>query len=154
MLVENLQQKIHICQHKTYTFGMTEPEFDAEPFAKWLNEAFRDSRFKSFAEIAKLIKVSRTTISSYASARPQTVSNKPSRPKRENVIALASALNKDIDEALLLAGHAPNSEIKNIPVRIITEGFEGLDADDEDYIVKQIQYRKFLKAQEREKEKG
>lgn len=85
------------------------PEFNAEAFANWLNDAYRESKYKSFSELADDVKLSRTTVNGYAKARPQTVSDKPSRPKRENVIQLATKLNKDVNEALLLAGFAPLS---------------------------------------------
>ena len=101
--------------------------FSPETFAKWLTDSFKESTFKSYAEIADAIKVSRTTVSSYATARPQTNSNKPSRPKREIVIRLAEVLNKDVNEALLLAGHAPTSAPGFKKPTNVREFFELLD---------------------------
>ena len=119
MLVRNLQQKIHNCQEITYTFKMF--RYSAEDFAKWLDNAFQLSSFKSYSDLADKVGLSRGTVSSYASARPQSTSNKASRPRRENVIKLASALKQDINEALLLAGHAPKD------VEDTNGYFKGLD---------------------------
>lgn len=113
---ENLQQKRHYCQELTYTLSMS--EYSPENFAKWLNAAFQKSSFKSFAQVADSVNLSRTTVNGYATAKPQSATNKPSRPKRENVIALAKALNKDVDEALILAGHAPLNGTMPFPPEI------------------------------------
>lgn len=94
--------------------------FDAEKFADWLQKAFADSPFKTFTELGRKVGLTKATISSYAKATPQTASNKPSRPKRDNVILIAQALKKDVDEALLLTGHSP----MNTPQ--MDESFAGL----------------------------
>lgn len=131
MLVKNLQQNIHNCQEITYSVSMS--AYSPENFAEWLDDAFKKSSFKSLAELADKVGLSRATVSSYASARPQTVSNKPSRPKRENVIKIAEALNQEVNRALLITGHAPLSETKPIPKPIIEAlAREGeLDPNDE-----------------------
>lgn len=104
----------------TNPYDKTMTEFDAEKFAAWLENAFQNSRFKSYAQLAEFIGVTRTTISTFATARPQSHSGKPSRPKRNNVIALAQALDEDVDKALFLAGHAPQSQkvVNEILVRV------------------------------------
>jgi transcriptional regulator with XRE-family HTH domain len=107
MSVFNLQQKIPLCQLKTYNVVVY--NFDAGIFGEWLESNFQKSPFKSYAALGEKIGVSRTTISAIAAARPQSMTGKPSQPKRELVIALATALNADVDQALLLAGHAPTS---------------------------------------------
>ena len=141
MLVNNLQQKRHNRQEITYIFKMS--DFKPDLFAKWLNDAYDASRFKSFAELGDTVKLSRTTVSSYAAARPQTASNKASRPRRENVIKLAQALNKDVDEALLLAGHAPISRKMPFPPEIEETmqnlSFKVSDADRAE-IVKEVSF--------------
>lgn len=111
MSIANLQQKLHNRQLPIYNFGM--PYFDAVAFAEWLNDAFKNSSFKSFSALAEKTKLQRSTISALANAKPQVLTGKASQPKPETVISLAKALNQDVNKALLLAGHAPlNSAIE------------------------------------------
>lgn len=81
--------------------------FEAERFSEWLTRHFDNSRFKSFSELANEVKLSRATVSALANAKKQTLTDKPSKPKKENVILLATALEADVDEALKIAGYAP-----------------------------------------------
>ena len=83
--------------------------YDAEAFAVWLTEAFERSNYKSFSALASRAGLSRSSVSSLANAKKQVLTDKPSQPKAETVVALARALNEDVDNALLLAGYAPES---------------------------------------------
>lgn len=105
MSIVNLQQSVLNCQETIYTRRM--PKFDPVNFAAWLEHAFRQSRFKSYSELAAAAGLKRSTVSSLVTAKPQTATGKPSRPKAETVISLAEALGQDPDEALLMSGHAP-----------------------------------------------
>lgn len=108
MSVSNLQQNIHNCQESIYTSVMG--NFDAARFAAFLDQAYRQSRFKSHSELATAAGLKRATVSSLISAKPQTATNKPSQPRPETVIGLAKALEIDPDSALLTAGHAPMNQ--------------------------------------------
>lgn len=81
--------------------------FDAERFGRYLANKFRESRYKSHTELATAAGLKRSTVSALIGAKPQTATNKPSQPKPDTVIRLAKALNADVDEFLLEAGHAP-----------------------------------------------
>lgn len=103
------------------------PDWNAKDFGRALNEAYQLSRFKSHAALAQAVGLSRTTVSALISAKPQTGTNEPSRPKASNVIKLAKALNTDPDPLLLLAGHAPTSQEPKKPANL-PELLEALDA--------------------------
>lgn len=105
MSENNLQQTRHNRQEIIYysSIGM----YDPNKFATWLESAFQESRFKSYAELGESAGLSRSTIAAFAKAKKQTANDKPSQPKAENVIKIANALNRDVNEALLSAGHAP-----------------------------------------------
>lgn len=105
MSVANLQQNIPNRQFVIYNCLMQ--NYDADAFAEWLTTAFSESRFKSFSALADEVGLSRSSVSSWASAKKQSLTDKPSQPKPENVVALAQALSKNVDVALILAGHAP-----------------------------------------------
>jgi plasmid maintenance system antidote protein VapI len=81
--------------------------FDPERFGRYLENKFRESRYKSHTELATAAGLKRSTVSALIGAKPQTATNKPSQPKSDTVIHLAKALNADVDEFLLEAGHAP-----------------------------------------------
>ena len=81
--------------------------FDPERFGRYLENKFRESRYKSHTELATAAGLKRSTVSALIGAKPQTATNKPSQPKVPTVISLAKALNADVDEFLLEAGHAP-----------------------------------------------
>lgn len=137
----NIQQNIHKRQETTYNFQM--PNYDADKFAEWLTSAFENSHFKSFSSLADAAGLTRSTVSSLANARPQSLTNKPSQPSPETVLKLAKALGEDIDQALLLAGHAPQSS--PIPESIAAIGFNGLDDEDLKEIAEFIRFRKMRK---------
>lgn len=85
--------------------------FSAEDFAQWLTSAYEKSIFKSWRSIAAEIGTSHSTLSRLAGAKSQTLTMKPSQPKPELVIRLATLFGKDVNEALMVAGHAPLSSL-------------------------------------------
>lgn len=92
--------------------------YDPDEFAKWLSDAFDESRFKSWQAVAdelnKPVRIkggTRATLSRYAGAKPQNNTDKPSQPNPEFVIALARLFGKDTNTALAIAGHAPIDNI-------------------------------------------
>lgn len=116
--INNLQDNVHDCQESIYNRPMA--LYDAEAFGRWLEEQFRNSKYKSHSELADVAGLKRSTVSALIGAKPQTATNKPSQPRAETVIKIAKALGVDLNEALLLAGHAPltQSETKkpsNLP---------------------------------------
>lgn len=86
------------------------PIYDADKFAEWLTGSFERSNFKSYAALADAASLSRSSISALAGAKKQPLTDKPSQPKPETVINLATALDENIDLALHLAGYAPIGE--------------------------------------------
>lgn len=92
-------------------------------------------------ELAKKARVSKSYIGHLENARPHTTSNAPPKPDREKVIALAKALNADVDLALHLAGFASNI----VPAAIVEEGFQGLGDADIAEIVSFIRFKKSQK---------
>lgn len=116
---------------------MSVSSFNPEAFARWLENHFQKSSFKSYAEIGDKVGVSRTTISSLSKARPQSVSGKPSRPRHDLVVALANVLNADVDEALLLAGYAPTQPQANVQMlaarlaeSVMAAGYDDLEDEE------------------------
>jgi len=85
--------------------------FDAETFARWMQENYSKDKYGNYENFAKIIKSNPATISRLMTAKKQTLTDKPSQPKRDLVIRLAEEFNKDIDEALLLAGYAPKESM-------------------------------------------
>jgi len=77
--------------------------------------------------------------------------NEPTRPDKDLVISIAKVLNADVDAALILAGHAPISEIKTIRNRILVSDFDDFDDKDLDDIAEYIALKK-LKNKGKEKE--
>lgn len=141
MSISSLQHNVHNRQSLIYNFGMA--NYDPVAFAKWLNEAFEKSSFKSFSALADSAKLQRSTVSALVNAKLQTLTGKASQPKPETVISLATVLNEDVDKALLLAGHAPKNS-SEIPKSIAAIGFKDLTEEDAEKVASYIQ---FLKAQ-------
>lgn len=87
--------------------------YDAVKFGEWLTDAFNRSRFKSWEDVANQVKPvrggTRSTLSRYAGAKPQLLTDKPSQPKAELALKLAEVFGEDVNKVLMLAGHAPNS---------------------------------------------
>jgi transcriptional regulator with XRE-family HTH domain len=81
--------------------------YDPLVFAKWLVEAYGESPYKSWQAVAEKVGTTRSTLSRLAGAKPQTLTGKPSQPSSDLVIKLANLFNKDMDDALIKAGHAP-----------------------------------------------
>lgn len=99
----------------------------ARKFGAWLRQKRLD-RGLSMPQLAVLVKTNKQTINRWEKATPQSLTGKPSIPKREDVIELATALCTDPDEALLIAGYAPiNSPL---PPEIALVGFDGLSKED------------------------
>jgi transcriptional regulator with XRE-family HTH domain len=113
MSVNNLHYKIPNCQETIYNNSM--PSFDAGRFAEWLEAEFRKSSFKSYSELADRAGLKRSTVSSLVTAKPQSATGKASQPKVNTVTRLATALDVDLDQALLMAGHAPQNPVSPKP---------------------------------------
>lgn len=116
MYEAKLQQKEHTCQEILYTVYVN--SFDPVAFAAWLEDAFQHSNFKSYSQLADKIGVTRSTISSLATARVQSATGKASQPRAEMVINLANALGVDADTALLKAGHAPKGNPESLDLDV------------------------------------
>lgn len=101
------------------------PAFDARAFAAWFMEGFKQSPYKSFAEVGDEVGAHRSTIARYAGAKKQGLTDKPSKPDPVIVERLAKLFDRDVDKALMLAGHAPrplpNAETENDIERIEIE---------------------------------
>jgi hypothetical protein len=104
MSIDNLQESLPYCQEPVYIRSMA--TFDAQAFAEWLRSAFDASRFKSYAQLATEIGISRAYVSSLVGAKEQLLTARPSQPGPDIVIKLAAALGADQNHALRLAGHA------------------------------------------------
>lgn len=124
MSVSNLQQTRPYCQEIIYNLRV--PSFDPHGFASWLQDAFRRSHYKSYSELADQAGLKRSTVSALATAKPQTATGNPSRPKSDTVERLAAALGEDIDNALLLAGHAPRRPMSSRRPETLAEFLEAL----------------------------
>lgn len=114
MSITNLQQNIHNRQLVIYNSNMS--NFNAVEFADWLNKAYESSSFKSFSALASAAKLQRSTVSALANAKPQTLTAKASQPKVDTVIALAKALNDDVDKVLHVAGYAPTKSAETYQI--------------------------------------
>jgi len=82
-------------------------KFDAKKFAEWMQKCFRNSPYKTITSLANAAESNKATISRLMSGAAQTLTNKPSQPSQKLVKKLAVIFNEPIDDALLLAGHAP-----------------------------------------------
>lgn len=100
--------KIYTSNDKSCIFSNVNG-FDAVRFAGWLKNAFEVSHYKSLTQLAADVESNKATLSRLINASPQSLTNKPSKPKRELVQRLADKLNQDADKALVLAGYAPAS---------------------------------------------
>jgi hypothetical protein len=83
--------------------------FDPEQFAQWMTDGYEHSTFKSIRSLAAAAHSNPATISRLMNAAPQTNTDRPSQPKPDLVERLAKLFNKDVNEALILAGHAPKN---------------------------------------------
>jgi hypothetical protein len=80
--------------------------YDAQEFADLLTSAFKNSFYKSWQEVADKVESTRSTLSRYAGAKPQTLTGKPSQPEPELVIKLARLFDQNVNQWLQAAGHA------------------------------------------------
>lgn len=131
--------------------------FNAESFAKWLEDAFRHSRFKSYSELAEHAGLKRSTVSSLVSAKPQSATGKASQPRTETVISLAKSLGIDIDQALLKAGHAPINDGVMVDIgnkATVSLGTAGLTTEERNEIANELSlaYSVILERLKRKKE--
>jgi hypothetical protein len=81
--------------------------FDALKLAKHLQNAFEKSNFKSYTKLAETLKSNKATVSRTLTASVQTLTGKPSQPKREFLIDISRELKTDVNETLILGGYAP-----------------------------------------------
>jgi transcriptional regulator with XRE-family HTH domain len=81
--------------------------FDPAEFGEWLSEAYQDSPFKSWQQVADRVGTTRSTLSRLAGAKPQSLTGKPGQPNPDLVVKLAKLFGKDVNEALIKGGHAP-----------------------------------------------
>lgn len=106
--------------------------YDAEKFAEWLTNVFVRSSYKSWEEVAKDVKpvrgATRSTLSRYAGAKKQMLTDKPSQPKPELVIKLAEIFRDDVNKVLAIAGHAAQNGKPQVPQPIM-ESFQRSGAD-------------------------
>lgn len=94
-------------------------------FGQWL-KSHRQQLDLYQSHVAKKAGVSTSYVSNIERTQPHTVTGRPIHPERDKVIALAQAVEGNVDEALLLAGYAPVSE----PDQLQILSFEGLDERD------------------------
>lgn len=98
---------------------MHNDSFNPEQFAKWLTDAFTNSKFKSLADLAEKAGTTRSTVSRLAGAKKQGLTGKASRPNIETVDGLARALNRPIEEARIAAGHSPSATLDEDDKRVM-----------------------------------
>lgn len=106
-------KKDHTRNKIYYKISNIVEKFDAEKFAKWLQDSFAQSKFKKQIDLVKAVKSNPATISRLMNGTAQTPNGKPSQPDKELVINLAQVFEKDVDEVLLIAGFAPLSDLRN-----------------------------------------
>lgn len=106
-------------------------QINAEAFAKWLSDAYRRSSFKRIRDLARAVDSNPATISRLMNAAPQTLTNKPSKPKLQLVKKLAEALEADEGEGLFYAGHIiygrPNKKPQNFAELVAALESLGID---------------------------
>lgn len=112
----NSKKKIYTRNVFSYKISNKVEKFDKEKFAAWMREGFANSKFKTQKELVDAAKSNPATISRLMSGSKQTTTDKASQPTKELVIKLAKLFDKNVDEALILAGHAPtNSNVGKKP---------------------------------------
>ena len=125
----NSKNKIYTESHVLYKNSITVESFDADRFARWLQAAYEESTYKSQARLAVAVGSNQASVSRWMNAANQSTTNKPTQPPSDIVIKLAKELKKDINEALIAAGHAP-LEGQILPPPLVLADFDGLDEDD------------------------
>lgn len=101
-------------------------DFDPEGFAKWLSDAYQNSRFKSMTRVGSLIGSNKATMSRIMNASPQSLTGKPTRLKPSMVKKLGTLLGADVAEGLRLAGF-PVYDKDSEPPKNLPELIEALD---------------------------
>jgi hypothetical protein len=122
-------------------------KFDAEKFAEWMQAGFKKSPHKTITELARVAISNKATISRLMSGAAQTLTNKPSQPNRELVKRLAKIFDENENNALMLAGYAPDNVIK-LTDDLEFMDFEGFDAEDLEEIRDFIRFKKLQKQKE------
>lgn len=87
---------------------------DIEQFSKLLREKINDSKYKNDSIFARASKTTKQNVSRILNLQRHTVTNALPSVGRETVIKWAEALNWDVNEALILAGHAPENHLPSI----------------------------------------
>ncbi len=89
--------------------------FNAEQFAKWLSKTYSNSSYKSWEDVAKAVRkiggsTTRASLSRYAGAKKQLLTDKASQPNPSICKYLAEVFDVDADKVLILGGHAPQNK--------------------------------------------
>lgn len=80
-------------------------------FGDWLRQRRLELGLRQ-ADVAKRAGVSLSYISAIERGERHHLSDSPTLPKREVVIAIANALGEDVTRALMIAGYAPDEPSK------------------------------------------
>lgn len=80
-------------------------------FGDWLREKRLERGWRQ-ADVAKRAGVSLSYISAIERGERHHLSDSPTLPKRDVVIAIARALGEDVTETLMIAGYAPEEPSK------------------------------------------
>jgi bisphosphoglycerate-dependent phosphoglycerate mutase len=139
------KEKIYTRNEKYYKISNIVEKFNAEAFALWMKEGFSNCPVKTQKDLAIAVKSNVATINRLMNGSPQSTNQKPSQPPKDLVKRLATYFEKDINEALTLAGHAPENSLLPAPLEV--SDFEGFDEEDLLNIKEYIKFRKSLKTQ-------
>lgn len=104
-------------------------KFDSEKFAAWMQNVFKDSAFKKQIELVKAVKSNPATISRLMTGKAQTPDGMPSQPDKELIIRLAEVFKCDVNDVLVLAGYAPNEQIKDKRFAHLMRTIENLEPE-------------------------
>jgi transcriptional regulator with XRE-family HTH domain len=86
----------------------------AQTFGEWLLTARKQAGLTQ-EQLAQKAGISKPYVGTLENARPHTTTGATPQPDREKVVALAKALNKSEDDALLAAGYAPTEKQTILP---------------------------------------
>lgn len=104
-------EKIYPKNTFCYKISNTVALFNADGFAQWMKKHWDDSKYKNYKDLANEAKSNPATISRLMNASKQTLTDKPSQPKKDLVERIAKAFQADINEALRLAGYPSDDEL-------------------------------------------
>lgn len=127
--------------------------FDAERFAAWMKDGYASSTYKSQINLANVVGSNQASISRWMNAAKQSTTDKATQPPADVVIKLAVEFKRDINEALIIAGHAP-LELPQMPAPLELSDFDGLDNQDLLEIKNYADYLRAKKKTERERAQG